>query len=126
MRSSRSIVNGLGGRPVPLRLIFPFIERVFADGGYAGERVATATRIIVDIVNKHQSGRLHCLATPMGRRALLRLDRTQSQTRKGLRGHDRLCQSIPVRRIHHAALTPYREGSVSFETDSKASKESTH
>jgi len=25
----------------------------FADGGYAGERVATATRIIVEIVNKH-------------------------------------------------------------------------
>ena len=28
------------------------IERVFADGGYAGERVATATRIIVEIVAK--------------------------------------------------------------------------
>jgi putative transposase len=32
--------------------LFPFIERVFADGGYAGERVATATRIIVEIVAK--------------------------------------------------------------------------
>ena len=31
----------------------PFIDRVFADGGYAGKRVATATRIIVEIVNKH-------------------------------------------------------------------------
>jgi transposase len=35
------------------RRIFPFIDRVFADGGYAGKRVATATRIIVEIVNKH-------------------------------------------------------------------------
>ena len=34
------------------RRLFPFIERVFADGGYAGERVATATRIIVEIVAK--------------------------------------------------------------------------
>jgi putative transposase len=32
--------------------LFPFIERVFADGGYAGECVATATRIIVEIVAK--------------------------------------------------------------------------
>src|SRR6516162_312797 len=63
---------------------------------------------------------LHCLAASMGRRALLRLDRTQSQARKGLRGHDRLCQSVPLRRIHHAPFTPYREGSVSFETDSES------
>jgi transposase len=31
---------------------FPFIERIFADAGYAGERVATATRIAVEIVKK--------------------------------------------------------------------------
>src|ERR671916_415890 len=31
---------------------FPFIERTFADAGYAGERVATATRIAVEIVKK--------------------------------------------------------------------------
>ena len=34
------------------RRLLPFIERVFADGGYAGERIATATRIIVEIVAK--------------------------------------------------------------------------
>jgi transposase len=31
---------------------FPFIERVFADSAYAGERVAKATRIAVEIVRK--------------------------------------------------------------------------
>jgi len=31
---------------------FPFIELVFADTGYAGERVANATRIVVEIVRK--------------------------------------------------------------------------
>jgi len=31
---------------------FPFIEWVFADGAYAGERVARATRIVVEIVRK--------------------------------------------------------------------------
>ena len=31
---------------------FPFIERVFADSAYAGERVANATRIAVEIVRK--------------------------------------------------------------------------
>ncbi len=34
------------------RRSFPFIEHVFADGGYAGERVAQATRIAVEIVSK--------------------------------------------------------------------------
>jgi transposase len=31
---------------------FPFVERVFADSAYAGERVANATRITVEIVRK--------------------------------------------------------------------------
>jgi transposase len=49
-----SIQDRDGGGPLlqASRRIFPFIERVFADGGYAGERVATATRIIVEIVAK--------------------------------------------------------------------------
>ena len=50
-----SIQDRDGGGPLlqASRRIFPFIDRVFADGGYAGKRVATATRIIVEIVNKH-------------------------------------------------------------------------
>jgi Transposase DDE domain len=35
------------------RRIFPFIRRVFADSGYAGERVAKATLIAVEIVRKN-------------------------------------------------------------------------
>ena len=35
------------------RQSFPFIERVFADGGYAGEKVAKATLIAVEIVRKN-------------------------------------------------------------------------
>jgi putative transposase len=31
---------------------FPFIEKVFADAGYQGPRVATATRIAVEIVRR--------------------------------------------------------------------------
>lgn len=31
---------------------FPFIEHAFADAGYAGERVAKASRIVVEIVRK--------------------------------------------------------------------------
>jgi putative transposase len=34
------------------RPLLPFIERVFADSAYAAERVANATRIIVEIVRK--------------------------------------------------------------------------
>jgi hypothetical protein len=35
------------------RCIFPFIQRVFADSGYAGEKVAKATLIAVEIVRKN-------------------------------------------------------------------------
>ena len=35
------------------RRIFPFIQRVFADSGYAGEKVAKATLIAIEIVRKN-------------------------------------------------------------------------
>ena len=50
-----SIQDRDGGGPLlrALRRVFPFIQRVFADGGYAGEKVATATLIAVEIVRKN-------------------------------------------------------------------------
>jgi transposase len=44
-----------GGEPLlrASRRIFPFIQRVFADSGYAGEKVAKATLIAVEIVRKN-------------------------------------------------------------------------
>ena len=44
-----------GGGPVlaASRHAFAFIEKVFADGGYAAERVADATAIAIKIVRKH-------------------------------------------------------------------------
>jgi putative transposase len=41
------------GRLKRSRRIFPFIQRVFADSGYAGEKVAKATLIAVEIVRKN-------------------------------------------------------------------------
>ncbi len=43
-----------GGGPLlaASRHAFPFIKKVFADGGYAGDRVASATAIAVEIVRK--------------------------------------------------------------------------
>jgi transposase len=50
-----SIQDRDGGGPLlrASRSIFPFIQRVFADGGYAGEKVTTATLIAVEIVRKN-------------------------------------------------------------------------
>ena len=42
---------------------FPFIERVFADSGYAGPRVAKATRVTVEIVRK-QPGQIGFAVQP--------------------------------------------------------------
>ena len=70
---------------------FPFIEKVFADSGYAGEKVATATVIAVEIVRKSpdQVG----FAVQPRRWVVERffaLDQPQPATGKGLRGHHRL------------------------------------
>lgn len=44
-----------GGGPViaAARHAFPFIQKVFADGGYAGERVAQAAAVAVEIVRRN-------------------------------------------------------------------------
>jgi len=60
MQASPASVQDRDGA-VPLlqasRSLYPFIERAFADGGYAGERVATATIIAVKIVRKQADQR---------------------------------------------------------------------
>jgi putative transposase len=50
-----SIQDRDGGAPLlrASRRIFPFIQPVFADSGYAGKKVATATLIAVEIVRKN-------------------------------------------------------------------------
>jgi len=49
-----SVQDRDGGGPLLSlsRRSFPFIERVFADAGYAGERVAGATSVALEIVRK--------------------------------------------------------------------------
>jgi hypothetical protein len=101
------------------RRSFPFIEKVFADGGYAGDAVASATSIAIEIVRrKTRSGRL-CRSTPaLGRRALLRLDQSKPSARKRLRSFHRLCYGLPLRCLHHAPRPAHRTVNMSFETDS--------
>jgi transposase len=88
-----SIQDRDGGGPLlrASRRIFPFIQRVFADSGYAGEKVAKATLIAVDWA--------------------------QSTAGKGLRDHHRLRTRLPLRRIRHAARASDRSCFMTFETD---------
>lgn len=60
-----SIQNRDGGGPVlrASRTRWPFIERTFADAGYAGERVAKANRVVVEIVRK-PAGQIGSAAHP--------------------------------------------------------------
>jgi hypothetical protein len=47
------------------RRIFPFIQRVFADSGYAGEKLTTATLIAVEIVLKSFASRSSPVGLPV-------------------------------------------------------------
>ena len=96
---------------------FPFIEKVFADSGYAGEKVATATVIAVEIVRKSPDQVGFAVHAPLGRGALLRLDQPQPATGKGLRGHHRLGPRLPLRRLHHAPRPQIGPSRMTFETD---------
>ena len=61
--------------------VFPFIQRVFADSGYAGEKVTKATLIAVGawVVER-----------------IFRVDRARSTAGKRFRGHDRLSPHFPT------------------------------
>jgi hypothetical protein len=67
------------------RRIFPFIQRVFADSGYTGEKVDKATLIAVEIVRKNRD-QIGFAVSP--RRwvveRFLALDWAQSETGKGI------------------------------------------
>src|SRR5262249_35767126 len=65
-----------------------------------------------------QSNRLRRPAATLGRRALLRLDRAQRATSEGLRSHNSLRQSLPLRRLAHAPRASPRTISMSFKTAS--------
>jgi hypothetical protein len=55
---------------------------------------------------------------PLGRRAVLCVDRAQSTAGEGLRGHNRLSTRLPLSRIRHAARASARSYFMTFETDS--------
>jgi transposase len=117
---SASIQDRDSGGPLlrASRRIFPFIECVFADSGYAGEKVAEATLIAVEIVRKNpdQVG----FAVNPRRWVVERFFAWIGRNRrlaKGLRGHHRLRTRLPIRRIRHAARASDRSCFMTFETD---------
>jgi len=63
--------------------------------------------------------RLRRSSAALGGGAHLRLARPQPSSRKGLRGHDRLGNRLPLRRLCHAPHAPSRALRMSFDTGSK-------
>src|SRR3954468_5827560 len=112
-----SVQDRDGGGPL-LRIsrrIFPFIQRVFADGGYAGEKVANATLIAVEIVRKNpdQIG----FAVQPRRWVVERF--FASATGKRLRSYHRLRTRLPLCGFRHAPRAADRACFMTFETDSQ-------
>ena len=116
-----SIQDRDGGGPLlqVSRRIFPFIQRVFADSGYAGEKVATATLIAVEIVRKNPD-QVGFAVNPrrwVVERFFAWIGRNRT-TGKRLRGHHQLRTRLPLRRIRHAARASDRSCFMTFETNS--------
>ena len=102
------------------RRIFPFIQRVFADSGYAGVKVTTATLIAVEIVRKNpdQVG----FAVNPRRWVVERFFAWIGRNRrlaKDFEATNQLRTRLPLRRIRHAARASDRSCFMTFETDSQ-------
>src|SRR5258708_12966279 len=68
---------------------------------------------------KPDTGRFGRPPPPLGRRALLRLDRPQPPPRQGLRGNHRFSPRFPLRRFRHPARAPSGTRFMTFETDAE-------
>src|SRR5271155_106601 len=103
------------------RGLFPFIERVFADTAYAAERVANATRIVVEIVRKlpEQVGFVVLPRRWVVERFFAWINRNR-RLAKDFEGGHRLRDRIPVRSLRHASNSTAGKGQLSFESDSKS------
>jgi transposase len=116
-----SIQDRDGGGPLLQlsRRSFPFVERVFADGGYAGEksRQGHGDRGR-DRAQEPRSGWFRRSTASLGGRAVLRLDRSQQTSRQRLRGDHRLRSRLPLCSLCHVACAPHRPRIMTFETDS--------
>ena len=117
-----SIQDRDGGGPLlrVSRRIFPFIQRVFADSGYAGEKVTTATLIAVEIVRKNpdQVG----FAVNPRRWVVERFFAWIGRNRRLAKDFEATIDSarfLPLRRIRHAVSGGDRPCFMTFETDSK-------
>ena len=114
-----SIQDRDGGGPLlqASRRIFPFIQRVFADSGCAGEKVANATLIAVEIVRKNpdQVG----FAVNPRRWVVERFFAWIGRNRRLAKDFEATVDSarIPLRCIRHAARASDRSCFMTFETD---------
>jgi transposase len=112
--------DGAGPLLAASRRPFPFIEKVFADAGYQGPRVATRNpHRRRDRPSQARADRLRRPTAQMGRRALLRLDQPKSASLEGCRSDNRIGDSFPLRRCRHGPHPSYRPISMSSGTDSK-------
>ena len=101
-----------------VRKLFPFIERIFADGGYQGPATAAAIRALgpwqIEIVKRSDLHRFVVLPKAMDRRADVRLDGPQQAAVEGLREHDTLRHRLSALSHDPAYAAPSRSTKPRF------------
>lgn len=91
--------------------LFPFISRIFADGGYAGEKLKQALRSFgnwcIEIVKRSDQAKgFRTAAAALGGRTHLCVVRPQPAPLAPVRGFARNSGSLPLRSLSHAARAP--------------------
>ncbi len=108
------------GAPALLALIrsaFPWLRHIFADGGYAGNKLRNALAALghwtIEIIKRSDAIKgFTLLPRRLGGRTHHRLAEPQSSPRKGFRGHNRERRNVADNRQRQAALTQARQSTI--------------
>ena len=106
--------DGAVGVIASIRTLYPWLRHLFADGGYAGDKLKTALaalgRWTIEIIKRSDTAKgLRAAAAPLGRRTHLRLARPLPPSRQGFRGNHRQRRRLGARRQHPHAHPPPRK-----------------
>ncbi len=109
------IVGHFGSVLASIRSLYPWLRRIFADGGYAGDKLRAALRAKAPGGWRSSSAQIAPRASrfaPMGRRADLRLAWPLPPPRQGFRSHHRQRPRMGARRPHPNPHAPHRKGLI--------------
>ena len=108
--------DGAVGVLASIRKLYPWLRHIFADGGYAGDKLKDALaklgRRTIEIVKRCDRKRLRAAAAAMGGRTHFRVAQSMPQVGQGLRSDHRKRRRLGLHRPHPKPYPPSRKSLI--------------